>query len=240
MGENRRHSWTSSLARHDADNPWKPIESKENCGGHRPALSPGQETGLYQMLLHRPALNSLGKSAYFAYQARPLHIRKRQKICYSAGYPVLHGKEGWLIAFSELELLARIVECEAGGEGENGMKAVGCVVMNRVEITYGEYGRLHTIRDVVFQTGQFTCARTVDRGAYNAQNLYNMRPTQVHYDIANWAIAGNRLTNLGFALWFFNPFTEQCRPQFTSEVGQFVMRIGDHCFYNPTENYAQT
>lgn len=41
------------------------------------------------MLLHRPALNSLGTSTYFAYQARLLHIRKRQKICYSAGYPVL-------------------------------------------------------------------------------------------------------------------------------------------------------
>lgn len=28
------------------------------------------------------------------------------------------------MAYSERELLARIVKCEAGGEGENGMKAV--------------------------------------------------------------------------------------------------------------------
>ena len=30
------------------------------------------------------------------------------------------------------ELFARLIQCEAGGEGENGMKAVASVVMNRV------------------------------------------------------------------------------------------------------------
>lgn len=28
------------------------------------------------------------------------------------------------MAYSERELLARIIQCEAGGEGDNGMKAV--------------------------------------------------------------------------------------------------------------------
>lgn len=145
------------------------------------------------------------------------------------------------VAFSDQEILARVIECEAGGEGENGMKAVACVVMNRVNITYGEYGRLeNTVRAVVYQPGQFVCVRETVGGQYNMQNIYNMRPTQVHYDIANWAIAGNRLTNLGFALWYFNPFSPSCRQFFPSEVGQFVIRIGDHCFYNPTEAYADT
>ena len=35
---------------------------------------------------------------------------------------------------TDLEILARIVQCEAGGEGEQGMKAVACVVMNRVHV----------------------------------------------------------------------------------------------------------
>ncbi len=144
------------------------------------------------------------------------------------------------MAFSNLEILARILKCEAGGEGETGMKAVACVVMNRVEITYGEYGRLDTIRAVIYQPGQFDCVREEIRGKYNMQNIYNMRPEQVHYDIANWAIAGNRLTNLGFALWYFNPFAPTCRQNFPSTVGEFVIRIGDHCFYNPTQNYADT
>lgn len=31
------------------------------------------------------------------------------------------------MAYSERELLARIVQCEAGGEGDNGMRAVARV-----------------------------------------------------------------------------------------------------------------
>lgn len=144
------------------------------------------------------------------------------------------------MAYSDLELLARLLECEAGGEGDNGMKAVASVVMNRVQVDYGEYSRLMTIRQVVYQPRQFTCAMETVGGKYNKQNIYNMNPTDVHYDIANWAIAGNRLTNLGTALWFFNPFKPTCKSNFPSAVGQFVIRIGDHCFYNPTAAYAET
>ena len=145
------------------------------------------------------------------------------------------------MAYSDRELLARLVECEAGGEGETGMKAVASVVMNRVNITYGEYGRLQkNIRSIVFQSGQFDCVRESIGGRVNMQNIYNMRPTQVKYDVADWAIAGNRLTNLGFALWYFNPFSPTCREYFPSNVGRFVIRIGNHCFYNPTEAYADT
>ena len=145
------------------------------------------------------------------------------------------------MAYSDRELLARLVECEAGGEGETGMKAVASVVMNRVNITYGEYGRLQkNIRSIVFQPGQFDCVRESIGGRGNMQNIHNMRPTQVNYDVADWAIAGNRLTNLGFALWYFNPFSPTCREYFPSNVGRFVIRIGNHCFYNPTEVYADT
>ena len=145
------------------------------------------------------------------------------------------------MAFSDLELLARTIKCEAGGEGESGMQAVASVIMNRVNITYGEYGRLQkNIRAILYQPYQFDCLRETINGEYNPQNIYNMRPEQIHYDIASWAIAGNRLTNLGFALWYFNPFRPECRQFFPSEVGEFVIRIGDHCFYNPTEAYAET
>ena len=144
------------------------------------------------------------------------------------------------MAYSDLELLARIVQCEAGGEGETGMKAVACVVMNRVNVDYGEYGRLMTVREVVFQPGQFTCAMETVGGSYNAQNLYNMDPGAEQFAIAEWAMAGQRLPGLGFALWFFNPFSPTCRDNFPSRVGEFVLRIGDHCFYNPTSYYADT
>ena len=40
------------------------------------------------------------------------------------------------------EMFARLIKCEAGGEGEAGMKAVATVVMNRVRVNYGEYHRV--------------------------------------------------------------------------------------------------
>lgn len=142
---------------------------------------------------------------------------------------------------TDVELLARIIQCEAGGEGTQGMQAVASVVMNRVQVDYGEYGRLDpTVRAVIYQTGQFDCARETIRGQYNAQNIYNMSPEPIHYEIAEWAMAGNRVTGLGYALWYFNPFSATCRPNFPSKVGVFTARIGDHCFYNPTDAYADT
>ena len=58
------------------------------------------------------------------------------------------------MAYSDRELLARIIQCEAGGEGDNGMKAVASVVMNRVNASEGEYARISqggNIRSIIFQ-----------------------------------------------------------------------------------------
>nr|WP_122011794.1 cell wall hydrolase [Maliibacterium massiliense] len=143
---------------------------------------------------------------------------------------------------TDRELLARLIRCEAGGEGENGMKAVASVVMNRVNIPYGEYARVGggSIRNVIFQERQFVCASEVENGRYNPQNIFNIPAEPIHFEIADWAIAGNRLLNLGQALWFYNPYSPVCRSNFPTNVGYFVTRIGDHCFYNPTSAYAQT
>ena len=141
---------------------------------------------------------------------------------------------------TDRELLARLIRCEAGGEGDNGMRAVACVVMNRVEATRGEYARVSqggSIRNIILQPGQFTCAS--DR-QNNPQNIFNMSAQAIHFAIADWAIVGNRLLNLGQALWFFNPFSPNCQPNFPGQSGYFVTRIGDHCFYNPTEAYFRT
>jgi N-acetylmuramoyl-L-alanine amidase len=59
------------------------------------------------------------------------------------------------MAYSDRELLARIVQCEAGGEGDNGMKAVATVVLNRVNATEGEYFRVSqdgNLRNIIFQS----------------------------------------------------------------------------------------
>ena len=152
------------------------------------------------------------------------------------------GGDGREMAFSDLELLARLIQCEAGGEGDTGMAAVASVVMNRVRASAGEYARLGqgSIRKIILQPGQFTCAMETVRGQPNQQNIYNMRPEDVQYQIAQWAMAGGRVINLGQALWFFNPYSPTCRPNFPSEVGVYVTRIRNHCFYNPTAAYYDT
>ena len=151
-------------------------------------------------------------------------------------------KEECTMAYSDRELLARLIECEAGGEGENGMKAVAGVVMNRVHARGGEYARVGqgSIRNIIFQPYQFVCASETEGGAYNPQNIYNMRPEAIHYEIADWAIAGNRLPDVAESLWFYNPFGPNCRPFFPTGVGYWQTRIGDHCFYNPTDAYYKT
>lgn len=130
--------------------------------------------------------------------------------------------------------MARLIQCEAGGEGENGMRAVASVIMNRVRQSQGEYGRYNTIRDVVFAPRQFECATD------QPQNLYNMSPEQIHYAIADWAINGGRLSETDDALWFFNPYSASCRGSFPNNNGYFRVRIGNHCFYSPSSSYYST
>ena len=134
----------------------------------------------------------------------------------------------------EIELLARLIQCEAGGEGMQGMQAGASVIMNRVEQSMGEYGRYNTISDVIYVPRQFECATN------QQQRIGNMRPEQVHYDIARWAVNGGRLADLGDALWFYNPFSVNCRQNFPNNNGYLQTRIGDHCFYNPANSYFST
>ena len=148
------------------------------------------------------------------------------------------------MAYSERELLARIIECEAGGEGDNGMRAVATVIMNRVNVSNGEYSRVSqggNIRNIIYQQGQFDCARETIGGSYNSQNIYNMNPTDIHYQIADWAIAGNKLSEIGECLWYLNPFRLTCSSTFPiNGSGTLHTRIGKHCFYRPTSQYENT
>lgn len=128
-------------------------------------------------------------------------------------------------------------------EYDHGMKAVATVIMNRVRVPYGEYQRVNQgdIRKVIYQKGQFDCVRGTLGGVANPQTIWAAEPEQIHYDIADWALAGNRLYNVGYSLWYFNPFAPECPFIFPKNgVGSFQVKIKLHCFYNPTEKYAET
>lgn len=144
---------------------------------------------------------------------------------------------------TDRELFARLIQCEAGGEGEDGMRAVASVIMNRTNATEGEFARVSqggNVRNIILQPGQFVCSRTEVGGVYNSQNIYNMNPTDEHFAIADWAINGGRFSPVGESLFFFNPYSQQCPPYFPTDIGVIYNRIGKHCFYTPTARYKDT
>ena len=124
------------------------------------------------------------------------------------------------------------------------MRAVATVVMNRVNVSEGEYARISqggNIRNIIFQQGKFACATETLRNQYNPQNIYNMTPTDVHYYIADWALSGNKLNEMGDCLWYLNPFKPSCDSIFPyNGSGTLHTRLENHCFYKPTEKYRQT
>lgn len=147
------------------------------------------------------------------------------------------------VALDTRELFARLIKCEAGGEGDDGMRAVASVIVNRVNIGYGEFARISNggnFRAIIEQDNQFTCLKTSIGGVYNPQNVYNISPEAIHYEIADWAIAGNTDGSVGNSIFYFNPYSSSCPPYFPSRNGVIYNRVGDHCFYIPTSYYAQT
>ena len=104
-----------------------------------------------------------------------------------------------------------------------------------------EFHRDGSVRNIIFQEGQYDCARETIRNQYNPQNIYNMNPTEEHYYIADWALSGNRSNEIGNCLWYLNPFRPNCSSTFPSNgSGTFHTRLGKHCFYRPTERYSRT
>lgn len=143
---------------------------------------------------------------------------------------------------TDRDLLARTIKCEAGGEGDNGMRAVATVIMNRVNAPGGEYARVNqgSLRNVIYQPGQFDCSRETIGGQYNSQNIYNIPAEPIHYEIADWAIGGGRHNPAGNSLWYFNPFGECIQTFPRNGSGTFHTRIVQHCFYRPTDKYYTT
>lgn len=147
------------------------------------------------------------------------------------------------MALDTRELFARLIKCEAGGEGDDGMRAVASVIINRAQTTVGEFSRVSNggdVRAIITQTCQFTCMKEFIGNQYNSQNVYNITPENIHYEIADWALAGNTDSSVGNSIFFFNPYNPNCPRFFPSNVGVIYNRVGDHCFYAPTDAYTNT
>lgn len=144
---------------------------------------------------------------------------------------------------TDREMFARLIKCEAGGEGEAGMKAVATVIMNRVNVSGGEYLRTDEgdLRKVITQHGEFTCLLSSVGGQVNEQTIWSNPPEDIHYQIADWALAGNKQYGAGDSLWYFNPFIPTCIKIFPHNgSGSIFNRVNKHCFYIPTALYYKT
>lgn len=145
--------------------------------------------------------------------------------------------------FTAREMFARMIRCEAEGEGLGGMQAVASTIMNRVHVAYGEYLRTGQgdLRLVLSQPCQFTCYKRTVYGEPNPQNIWNTPPEQIHYDVADWALAGNIHPGVIETLWYMNPFAVQCPAYFPyNRTGVQFNRINEHCYFQPTSLYALT
>ena len=101
-------------------------------------------------------------------------------------------KEAVLTSASELNIIAALVQCEAGGESYEGQLAVASVVMNRVRC--GAYP--NTITDVIYASGQFSPANSTKMS--NLALSGNIKASCLQ--AAQEAINGN--CNIGDALHF--------------------------------------
>jgi hypothetical protein len=82
------------------------------------------------------------------------------------------------MALDTRELFARLIQCEAGGEGTDGMQAVATVIMNRATINYGEFSRVNNggdIRAVITQPYQFTCLQEFVNGNGDVIECYDSK-----------------------------------------------------------------
>ncbi|QBS36833.1 cell wall hydrolase [Thermaerobacter sp. FW80] len=121
------------------------------------------------------------------------------------------------VRLDELQLLARIVQIEAGGEPYEGKVAVAAVILNRVRSPRFP----DSVRAVIYQPGQFPTA---------AERIPQIRPSSAALRAARDALAGRDPSN--GALYFYNPARQRC-----GEGGggflcalEVTARIGNHVF----------
>lgn len=126
----------------------------------------------------------------------------------------------------EVQLLARLMRAEAEGDGELGMLLVGNVGINRVRANCLDFKDINTIERMVFQSP----------GGFEAttQSYFYQPSRKMDEKLAMRVINGERFVPATTALWFYNPFDEDCRANW---FGQWNSgRYKSHCFYQPLES----
>ena len=130
----------------------------------------------------------------------------------------------------EIELLARLMYAEAGGEGNEGMLMVGNVGVNRVLAECLDFKNIRTIEEMVFQhPGGFESTLP------GHDQMFNQRVREKHKKLAMRAIEGERLDPATNSLWFHRPAVKgKCKSKWFGQ--KYSGRWKNHCFYGPLES----
>ena len=131
-----------------------------------------------------------------------------------------------LSKFDDRELLARVLQAEAGNQGLSGKLAVGAVIRNRAQ--EGGYGQ--GIRGVLTKPGQFSPVNYYTGYASGEQgvNLERIRPNKDTYAVADAILTGQYEDPTGGATHFYNPDISQ--PGWGQSAGGEWMQLGSHVF----------
>ena len=114
----------------------------------------------------------------------------------------------------DVELLARLMRAEAESDGDMGMLLVGNVK------------DIDTIEQMVFQSpGGFESTQ---------YGYFYQRARESEIKLARRVINGEQFDPATTALWFYNPFQENCPEKFWGQWNSG--RYGEHCYYIPLES----
>ena len=127
---------------------------------------------------------------------------------------------------SDVDMLARIMDAEAGQEGGAGKLAVAAVIDNRRKV--GGYG--DDWRGVITKPGQFSAINDVTgyAGGKGANQLFWRKPSAESLKIAEAVVAGKYRDPTKGATHYFNP--DHADPKWAK--GKQWTRMGNHVFGN--------
>lgn len=114
----------------------------------------------------------------------------------------------------DFNLLAKLTEAEASGEGYQGKLAVAATVLNRVES--GDYPK--TVRNVILDQGQYE--------PVSNERLYNVSPNQETINAVREALNGIDPTNGATVFW--NPTKSPNNVWLNSRPK--TVKLGNHQF----------
>jgi spore germination cell wall hydrolase CwlJ-like protein len=145
--------------------------------------------------------------------------------------------ESVILNEDEVRLLAATAWAEARSEGEDGMRAVAHVIVNRVGLRFGE-----TVEDVIRAPWQFSAWNRGDPNQPLAQNPeryatggINLETWEIAQRVAREVLAGQSVDPTDGALFYH---TTAIRPWW-SRYGEGRREIGAHVFYRDVPNQTR-